>query len=273
MSLDVREVAKILYKKDVEINEGENPMEVLTKLQEEFVLKQTEISESKYKHGFKNGAKESEKSFKTAFGIDDDLFGQELVDKAKERYETALTSKGANADELQKLKDDYNAKIKSFEENKNASENEWKLKYENLNSEIERAKRENKINSYIASDLTNSDYNWQSDSELKNYQISVVKEQISKLNIKEDATGIFIMNADGSLKTDSLGNVVRFEDEKNKILRAIVGNKSSNATPSFSTTGSQLSIESLKEKLDTLPKGSEEYKKVSKIYTEKLYNT
>lgn len=272
MSLDVREVAKTLYKKDVEITEGQNPLEVLTKLQEDFVNSQKEIAESKYKYGYKNGAIESEKSFKTALGIDDDLSGAELTNLAKERYETALSSKGASAEEIKKLKDDYNAKIKSFEENRNTIENEWKEKHDVLISKIANEQRENQLNTLIASDLSNTDLNWNTDAELKSYQIGVVKDQLSKINYKQDGNVLVVVNPDGSVKTDSLGNQIRFEEEKSKILRAIVGTKSGASTPSFSAS-SQLSTSALKEKLNTLEKGSEEYIRVNKLYVDKLYNT
>ena len=275
---NARDFAELILKESVDIETIENPDDFMVNLVSKRI---EEVGTNKFNFGLNKGASKIEKEIKNTFAIDDDLKGNDLIEAIAKLSlsadEVEKLKKSTKEETEKKLKEEFNTtlqeRISKIQKAKEEETNDYKIKYEQLAQRLEREESEKKILNLLASDLSSDDWNWGESNDVKSYRMNLVKESLSKLKTKETPTGVIVLDENGELKQDNLGNLVRFEDEKNRILEFTLGRRKGSSTPSFNATGSQLSIEALKEKLDTLPKGSEEYKKVSKIYTEKLFNT
>jgi len=275
---NARDFAELILKESVDVETIENPDDFMVNLVSKRI---EEVGTNKFNFGLNKGASKIEKEIKNTFAIDDDLKGNDLIEAIAKLSlsadEVEKLKKSTKEETEKKLKEEFNTtlqeRISKIQKAKEEETNDYKIKFEQLTQRLEREETEKKILNLLASDLSSDDWNWGESNDVKSYRMNLVKESLSKLKTKDTPTGVIVLDENGELKQDNLGNLVRFEDEKNRILEFTLGRRKGSSTPSFNATGSQLSIEALKEKLDTLPKGSEEYKKVSKIYTEKLFNT
>ena len=272
MALDketLREVAEFLYKKPVDLEEGQDPMAVLGDLHKAHADALQGNGQDKYNHGFKNGAIELEKKLRGSFEVEEGLQGEDLIKYLKDSFE----KKSASKEELEKIKSDYNAKLEAIQKQKAESADEWKTKYDTLMDELAAKNKAIKFNNALNPFLADKSLNLSEDNAVNKIKIDAVKTQLSKHNLNITENGVQVLGSDGTQLLDGMGRMVTFDELAKQYLTALIGYKGAQ-NPSFKSSD-VMTVDALKKWLDENGNlsNTEEYKRKRREYVNIIRKT